>query len=192
MTAGDGFFFACDDFERMFIHSFPAYAFSFSSFFKVEISSRTLSPLYMPGSVHKRFSELRRLWPNVPEEVACESASGRFPHNTWTAAWSAHSDFAGSRVSACLGVTCHLYFLAERPGSFTCHCGNTGGETDTKQESAHNVDSGEENSPAAPAGIRTRNLSITSPALSPTSYPGSIFRLQMLTYPALSFCVLTQ
>ena len=28
------------------------------------------------------------------------------------------------------------------------------------------------NSPAAPARIRTRNLSITSPALLPTSYPG--------------------
>ena len=45
--------------------------------------------------------------------------------------------------------------------------------TDTEQESVHKVDSGAENSPAAPAGIRTRNLSITSPALSPTSYPGS-------------------
>ena len=30
-------------------------------------------------------------------------------------------------------------------------------------ESAQKVNSGEENSPAAPAGIRTRNLSITSP-----------------------------
>ena len=31
---------------------------------------------------------------------------------------------------------------------------------------------GEENSPAAPAGIRTSNLSITSPALLPTGCPG--------------------
>ena len=36
-----------------------------------------------------------------------------------------------------------------------------------------NVNSGEEHSPAAPVGIRTNNLSITSPALLPTSYPGS-------------------
>ena len=35
------------------------------------------------------------------------------------------------------------------------------------------VNPGEENSPAAPAGIRTGNLSITSPALLPTNYPGS-------------------
>ena len=38
----------------------------------------------------------------------------------------------------------------------------------------HKVDSGEGNSPAAPAGIPTRNLSITGPALLPTSYPGSL------------------
>ena len=42
---------------------------------------------------------------------------------------------------------------------------------DTELESADKVDSGEENSPAAPAGIRIRNLSITSPALYPTSCP---------------------
>ena len=40
-----------------------------------------------------------------------------------------------------------------------------GGGTDTEEESAHKVDSGEENSPDAPTGIRTRYLSITSPAL---------------------------
>ena len=34
-----------------------------------------------------------------------------------------------------------------------------------KQESAQKVDPGEENAPAAPAGIRTHDLSITSPAL---------------------------
>ena len=38
-------------------------------------------------------------------------------------------------------------------------------ETDTEEESAQKVNSGEENSPAASAGIRTRNLSTTSTAL---------------------------
>ena len=42
---------------------------------------------------------------------------------------------------------------------------DTGVERIPKQESAQKVDLGEENSPAAPAGIRTRDLSITSPAL---------------------------
>ena len=43
---GGGFFLACEDLGRMFDHSPPAL------FFKVEISSRTLIPLFMPGSVH--------------------------------------------------------------------------------------------------------------------------------------------
>ena len=40
----------------------------------------------------------------------------------------------------------------------------------TEQESAHKVNSGEENSPTARAGIGTCHLSITSPELLPTSY----------------------
>ena len=36
-----------------------------------------------------------------------------------------------------------------------------------RNKSAQKADPGEENSIAAPAGIRTRDLSITSPALSP-------------------------
>ena len=44
----------------------------------------------------------------------------------------------------------------------------------TPNKSQHTeVNSGEGNSPAVPAGIRTRNLSITSPAHLPTSNPGS-------------------
>ena len=44
------------------------------------------------------------------------------------------------------------------------------------------VNSGEENSPAAPAGIWTNNLSIMSQALLVTSYPGWLgFKFQELT-----------
>ena len=43
-----GFFLACKDFGRMFDYSFPTCTF----FFKVEISLRTLIPLFRPGSVH--------------------------------------------------------------------------------------------------------------------------------------------
>ena len=64
-------------------------------------------------------------------------------------------------------VSCNLppALLAEWPGSFTCYCSNTGVEQTPK------VDPGEENSPAAPAGIWTHDLSITSLALWPLSYP---------------------
>ena len=43
-------------------------------------------------------------------ELRVSSFPDRVPYNAWTAAWSAHSDFAGSRVYVCLGVTCHLHF----------------------------------------------------------------------------------
>ena len=48
------FVLAGDNFGRMFDHSFPACAFflSFFFFYDVEISSRTLIPLFMPESVY--------------------------------------------------------------------------------------------------------------------------------------------
>ena len=39
-----------------------------------------------------------------------------FPHYACTAAKSAHSDFVGSRVSACSGVTRHLHFCLNDRG----------------------------------------------------------------------------
>ena len=60
--------------------------------------------------------------------------------------------------------------LVEWPGSFMCYCGNTGVERIPKQESVQKVDPGEEYSPAAPAGTRTRDLSITSPLFKPLSH----------------------
>ena len=45
-----------------------------------------------------------------PDELRVSSFPDRFPHSAWTAAQSAHSYFDGSRVYACLGVTCHLHF----------------------------------------------------------------------------------
>ena len=50
ITSVGGFFLTFKDFGRMFNHLFPACAFFF--FFKAEISSRSLIPLFMPGSVH--------------------------------------------------------------------------------------------------------------------------------------------
>ena len=45
---------------------------------------------------------------------------------------------------------------------------------------AHKVYSEKENSPAAPAGIRTRNLSITNSALLPTSNPTYYMQIEPL------------
>ena len=46
--AGGGFFLACEDFLGKVTHSPPALFF----FYKLEISSHTLTPLFRPGSVH--------------------------------------------------------------------------------------------------------------------------------------------
>ena len=59
-AAAAGFSLACEDFERMFDNSFPACAIFVVvvvvvvvvCLFQVEISSRTLIPLFRPGSGH--------------------------------------------------------------------------------------------------------------------------------------------
>ena len=50
--SGAGFFPACEEFGRMCDNSFPASAFIFFFFLKVEIRWRTLIPFLRPGSVH--------------------------------------------------------------------------------------------------------------------------------------------
>ena len=70
------------------------------------------------------------------------------------------------KVHACLAVTCHLHFWQNDRDllhSIAVTRGWNGHRN--KTGSAQRVDPGEENAPAAPAGIRTRDLSFTSPAL---------------------------
>ena len=86
-----------------------------------------------------------------PDKLRLSLFADRFPNYARTAALSAHSDFVGSRVYACLGMTCHLHFLQNDRG----HCGNTGVER-TSNESQHTKLTLEkkipaEYSPAAPA-----------------------------------------
>ena len=61
-------------------------------------------------------------------------------------------------------VTCHLHFYKNDLGLLRA-IAITRGWNGYRNESAQKVDPGEGNSPAAPAGMRTRDLSITSPAL---------------------------
>ena len=68
------------------------------------------------------------------------------------------------KVHACLAVTCHLHFWQNGQDLLRATA-VTRGWNGYRNKSAQKVDPGEENSPAAPAGIRTRDLSITSPAL---------------------------
>ena len=70
------------------------------------------------------------------------------------------------KVYACLAVTCHLHF-GQNDRDFLRATVVTRGWNGYRNKSQHrkSVDPGEENSPAVPAGIRTRDLSITSPVL---------------------------
>ena len=68
------------------------------------------------------------------------------------------------KVPACLAVTCHLHFSQNDRGLLHATA-VTWGWNGYQNKSAQEVDPGEENSPAAPAGIRTHDLSIMSLAL---------------------------
>ena len=95
----------------MFDFSFPACAFFF---FLVEISLCKLIPLFRPGSVNSGSAS----WDHrvFPDELRVSSFPDRFLNSAWTVAKSAHSDFDGSRVYACVGVTYHLHFWQNDQG----------------------------------------------------------------------------
>ena len=68
----------------------------------------------------------------------------------------------------CLGLTCHLHSWQNNWGLL--HCGNTGLEQ-APNKHQHRKLTLEKNSPAAPVGIGTCNLSITSLVLYQLSHP---------------------
>ena len=68
------------------------------------------------------------------------------------------------KVHACLAVTCHLHF-SQNDHDLLCATVVTWGWNGYQNKSAPKADPGEENSPAAPAGIRTFDFSIMSPVL---------------------------
>ena len=68
-------------------------------------------------------------------------------------------------MHACLAVTCHLHIWQNDRDLLRATVVTRGWNGYRNKESAQKADPGEENSPAAPAGTRTRDRSITSPAL---------------------------
>ena len=74
------------------------------------ISSRTLIPLFRPGSVHIGLASWNDCGWVFPDELRVSSFPDRFLYYACTAALIAHSDFVVSRMHAYLGATCHLHF----------------------------------------------------------------------------------
>ena len=72
----------------MFDHSFPACAFLFFFLFWVEISWRTLIPLFRPESVHSDSSPASRddCDRMFPDELRVSTFPDKFPHYAWIAA----------------------------------------------------------------------------------------------------------
>ena len=101
----------------------------------MEISSRTLLPLFRPGSVHSGSASWNHFGRLFPDELRVSSFPDRFPHYAWTAALPAHSDLVGSRVYACLGVTCHLHFWQIDRGPL--HATAVNGVQQTPNKSQH-------------------------------------------------------
>ena len=64
-----------------------------------------------------------------------------------------------------LTVTCHLHFWQNNLDLLRATAVTRGWNGYRNKESAQKGDPGEENSPAVPAGARTRDLSIASAAL---------------------------
>ena len=81
-----GFFLACEDFGRVFDHSFPACALPPPPQKKKEISSRTLIPLFLPGLVHSGFASWDDCGQMFPDKLRVSWFPDRFLHYAWTAA----------------------------------------------------------------------------------------------------------
>ena len=102
-------------------------------FFQVEIRSRSLLPLSMQRSVHSGSASWDDCGRVFHDELRVSSFPDWFPHYSCKAVFSAHSNFVGSKVYACLSGTCHLHFWQN---DFGLLCGNTGMER-TPNKSQH-------------------------------------------------------
>ena len=94
------------------IHSLPAFFF----FFKVEISSRTLIPLFRPESAHSAsasWDDYDRVFPN---ELCVSSFPNRFPTSCLDSGIVNPLRLRWVKVYACLRVTCHLHFWQNDQG----------------------------------------------------------------------------
>ena len=107
-------------------------------------------------------------WPVPCQTSAVSARSVRTIQPCTTSRHFMQSDIC--RVHACFDVTCYLHF-SQSGRDLLRATAATLGWNGYRNKSAQTVDIGEENFPGASAGTRTRDLSITNPALKPLGYP---------------------
>ena len=83
--ADDGIFLACENFGIKFDYLFPASSFLFVCLFEVEISSRTLIPVFRSGSLHSGLASWDDCGRVFPDKVRVSSFPDRFPYYACTA-----------------------------------------------------------------------------------------------------------
>ena len=107
---GGGFFLACENFGRMFDHSFPVSAFWF--FFVLFLKWRLAHAHLFHSLCQNQSTVAQRAETAVAECSLASCVWARFRNDSYTMPKQRHtySDFTGSRMYVCLGVTCHLHF----------------------------------------------------------------------------------
>ena len=101
----------------------------------------------------------------VPRETAAVSERSAYTIQPCTTSRDFTQSHIGlRRVHACLAVTFHLHFW-QNDRDLLRGTAVTRGWNRCRNKSEQTADNGEENSPVAPGGTRTCDLSITSPTL---------------------------
>ena len=139
----------------------------------MDINSHTLIPLFMPGSVHNGLTSRDDCGWMFPDKFRVSS----FPVASHTMPGQWHSQPTQLRwVKGVCMFWCNPppALLAEWLGSFMCHCGNMGVERTPNKKHTKLTLEKKILLPLLP-GFK-HNLSITSPARLPTSYPSSLFK----------------
>ena len=113
------------------VHSPCAFFFFFFwSGYKLEHTNSTLFVRISP----QWLSELRRLWPSVPWQVACELVSWLVPTPCLDSGIVSPLRLRWVKDVWVFRFNLPPALLAEWPGSFACHCGNTGMELTPKEK----------------------------------------------------------
>ena len=126
--------------------------------------------IYWKWRLQDQSTVAQRAETTVAEYALTSCVFARFRMGSYTMPGQRHSQSTptslGSKMCACLGVTCHLHFWQNDRGLLRATAVTRGWNGHPIRVSTQSW-LWRRNFPAAPAGIRTRNLSITSPVLLP-------------------------